>query len=72
MTAGVLVHDASGAVTYANRAALDLITDTLIPGRVAELRAQSKEHLEALRANGEAVGPRHELAGVLRRLADRL
>ncbi|MEV6416117.1 hypothetical protein [Kribbella sp. NPDC051718] len=40
--------------------------------RVAELRAQSKEHLDALRANGEAGGPRHELAGVLRRLADRL
>ncbi|MDX6278999.1 MAG: hypothetical protein QOH03_70 [Kribbellaceae bacterium] len=40
--------------------------------RVAELRAQSKEHLDALRASGEAGGPRHELAGVLRRLADRL
>jgi hypothetical protein len=40
--------------------------------RVAELRARSKEHLDALRANGEAAGPRHELAGVLRRLADRL
>jgi hypothetical protein len=40
--------------------------------RVAELRAQRKEQREVLRASGEAGGPRHELAGVLRRLADRL
>ena len=40
--------------------------------RVAELRAQRKEQLDVLRANGEVGGPRHELAGVLRRLADRL
>jgi hypothetical protein len=40
--------------------------------RVAELRAQRNEYREALRAGGEAGGPRHELAGALRRLADRL
>jgi hypothetical protein len=40
--------------------------------KAAELRAQRKEQRDALRAEGEAGGPRHELAGVLRRLADRL
>ena len=40
--------------------------------RAAELRAQRKEHRAVLRAEGKAGGPRHELAGVLRRLADRL
>ena len=40
--------------------------------KAAELRAQRKQQREALRAEGEAGGPRHELAGVLRRLADRL
>jgi len=40
--------------------------------RTAELRAQRKEQREVLRAAGEAGGPRHELAGALRRLADRL
>jgi hypothetical protein len=40
--------------------------------KAAELRAQRKERRDALRAEGEAGGPRHELAGVLRRLADRL
>ncbi|MDX6261297.1 MAG: hypothetical protein QOH84_2985 [Kribbellaceae bacterium] len=40
--------------------------------RVAELRAQRKEQLDGLRASGEVGGPRRELAGVLRRLADRL
>ena len=40
--------------------------------KAAELRAQRKEQRDAQRAEGEAAGPRHELAGVLRRLADRL
>jgi hypothetical protein len=40
--------------------------------KAAELRAQRKQQREALRAEGEPGGPRHELAGVLRRLADRL
>jgi hypothetical protein len=40
--------------------------------RAAEVRAQRKEQRDLLRAAGESTGPRHELAGVLRRLADRL
>jgi truncated hemoglobin YjbI len=40
--------------------------------RVAEMRALRNEKKDALRAAGETSGPRHELAGVLRRLADRL
>lgn len=40
--------------------------------RAAELRAQRNEYKESLRAEGHISGPRHELAGVLRRLADRL
>ncbi|WBQ05774.1 hypothetical protein [Kribbella sp. CA-293567] len=40
--------------------------------RLAELRALGKEQRELLRSEGEAAGPRHELATVLRRLADRL
>jgi hypothetical protein len=40
--------------------------------RVAEMRALRNEQRDALRAGGDAGGPRHELAGVLRRLADRL
>jgi hypothetical protein len=40
--------------------------------RLAEVRAQRKEQREALRADGQPAGPRHELAGALRRLADRL
>jgi hypothetical protein len=40
--------------------------------RTAERRARSNEQRETLRAEGNNAGPRHELAGVLRRLADRL
>ncbi|MEU0091507.1 hypothetical protein [Kribbella sp. NPDC006257] len=40
--------------------------------RAAEMRALRNEKKDALRAAGETGGPRHELAGVLRRLADRL
>jgi hypothetical protein len=40
--------------------------------RAAELRALRNEKRDALRADGQTTGPRHELAGVLRRLADRL
>lgn len=40
--------------------------------KAAEMRAQRKELRDVLRAGGESGGPRHELAGVLRRLADRL
>lgn len=40
--------------------------------RAAELRAQRNEYKKSLRAEGHISGPRHELAGVLRRLADRL
>jgi truncated hemoglobin YjbI len=40
--------------------------------RAAEMRALRNESKVALRAAGETSGPRHELAGVLRRLADRL
>jgi truncated hemoglobin YjbI len=40
--------------------------------RTAEMRALRNEKKDALRAAGETSGPRHELAGVLRRLADRL
>ncbi|NEA36082.1 hypothetical protein [Streptomyces sp. SID13031] len=40
--------------------------------RVAEMRARRNEQRDALRADGSNGGPRHELAGVLRRLADRL
>ena len=40
--------------------------------RVAEQRARGEEQLELQRAEGNNSGPRHELAGVLRRLADRL
>ncbi len=40
--------------------------------RAAELRAQRNEFKEAMRVEGHGTGPRHELAGVLRRLADRL
>jgi hypothetical protein len=36
------------------------------------MRALRNEKKDALRAAGETSGPRHELAGVLRRLADRL
>ncbi len=39
--------------------------------RAAELRAQHRDQLEDLDETGHR-GPRHELAGVLRRLADRL
>lgn len=40
--------------------------------RTAEQRAQYQQYRDAVRAEGNDSGPRHELAGVLRRLADRL